>query len=149
MEKLKNFYKNAVRSISGIFAAISFYEFFNLAISIVIGEYARVDSGILENVIKFYMQCAIFGYGFGWVYVISKNMGENIEMKVVDKVKTIIISSWIIICIVSILSCILANKIKILIPLLIAYSVTWGIALLVTYILDKNEINKINKKIKE
>lgn len=64
---MKNILKSLKKAFIGIPLAIFLYELFNLAISIALKQYVRIDGGDLKEVITGYVEFAITGYGLAFM----------------------------------------------------------------------------------
>ena len=142
---MKNIIKFVYIFIIGGLIGIAIYELLNLVISLNIGEYVRIDSGVIQNIIKAYILSAITGGEFAMTYRIAKNIAKDEYLSLSQKIKQMEINILACVCVISLTICVLLDKITILITLIITYVVVWGIAFGVEYVIDRININKINK----
>lgn len=149
MRKWVSLFKDAVKALVGTFAIIGFMEVLNVIISVVVGQYIRIDEGVLENVINDYIFYGELGYGITWIVICYNRIQKDINKDVVQKTKSLVIQTWIILVIITLIVGILTLNLKLTIFGITSYSAIFGLALLILYLIDKKLINEINKKIKE
>ena len=134
MKKISLFLKDAVKALIGIPTLIGFYEILNLIISVIIGEYVRIDGGVLETVIQDAIGAGTMGYGlafgiFSWNRIFNDNEKDGIQ-----KSKSLILYFWIIVLIVLGLNAIILKDIEMLLVLGSIFTIVYGLATLVIYL---------------
>jgi len=134
MKNVTLFFKDAIKALIGIPTLIGFYEILNIIISITLGEYVRLDEGILQYVIEDAVSAGIMGYGmalgiFSWKRIFNDDKKDEIQ-----KTKSLILYFWIITMIVSVLNGIILSDIKMLLILAVSFTVVFGIATLAIYL---------------
>ena len=149
MKKVGLFISDLITALIGIPIGIGILELFIFTISIIIGQYIRMDCGNLELVIQSYIEAGIFGYGMVWLFIIFNRVIADKEKDHINQTKTIIKASWIIITILALIEGIVSLDLMGALMIASAFSMLFGGALLLVYAYDKKIIKKINKKIKE
>lgn len=138
-----------VKGLKGIPVAIFLYEMLNLAISIILKEYVRLDEFELNELIMEYLELTIMGYGTAFMINYTKYISEKTDKSIIKKSKNIVnilgITMILVILIISVI------EKDFLIGLLIISMISLIIAtlLFIIYSFDKRDIKNINKKIKE
>lgn len=146
---MKNILKSLKKAFIGIPLAIFLYELFNLAISIALKQYVRIDGGDLKEVITGYVESAMTGYGLAFMmyYIdfLRKESGKNEIQMTKSVINTFGIVMILTILIMSIIdNDILFGLITISMILLLVL-----VLLFIVFLFNKKEVNNINKKIKE
>lgn len=149
MKKIAVFFKDAIKALVGAFAMIGFMEVINVIISSMMGQYVRIDGGIIDNIVENYISYGALGYAIAWMLICYNKIIKDDNKDILQKTKSCIIQAWIIATIMTLISGILTLNLEWIIIGIISYFVMFGFSLLVLYIIDKKSINEINKKIKE
>lgn len=146
---MKNILKSLKKAFIGIPLAIFLYELFNLAISIALKQYVRIDGGDLKEVITGYVEFAITGYGIAFMmyYIdfLRKKSGKN----EIQMTKSVINTFGIVMVLTILIIGILNNDIIFAFIIIPMVSLLLCLLLFIVFLFDKKEVNNINKKIKE
>lgn len=146
---MKNVLKALKKAIIGIPLAIFLYELFNLAISIVLNQYVKIDGFNLEQLIKDYVSSSVCGYGLAFMMYYIKNITKTSEKNEVEKTKSVVnVFGIVMISIIFIMS-LIDNDILFGLITIAMISLLVCLLLFIVFLFDKKEVSNINKKIKE
>lgn len=146
---MKRIFKNLFKALLGIPVTIFLYELFNLTISIILSEYVRVDNFNLNEVIQNYFSYAVFGYAMALLALISKDISKDAGKNLVEKTNQTLSIFLIIFIVLFISEGLILNDMLASILIIAIMSLVIITLLFIVFLLDKKEINKINKKLKE
>lgn len=149
MKKVGLFISDLINALIGIPIGIGILELFNFTISIMMGEYVRIDGGNLELIIHDYTLSGIMGVFMAWIFIICNKIDKDENKDPVQKTKGMISSSWMIISILIIVYALLTSELLMAVEALAGVTIFFGGALLLVYVYDKKVIKQINSKIKE
>lgn len=145
MKKIGVFIQDLLKSVYGAFILIGIYEIFNLIISLKIGQYVRIDGGVLDDIINTYFALGLIGIGMALLFIKLEKINKDNDIDTVQKCKTLLIKAWEI----SVAIVILLGNLEDMLIMIPALSTMFGFTLLVLYIIDKKNIKEINRRIKE
>lgn len=146
---MKNILKTFKKAFIGIPLAIFLYELFNLAISIALNQYAKIDGFNLEQLIKDYISSSVCGYGLAFMMYYIDILKESSEKNEIQMTKSVINTFGIVMILTILIMSIIDNDVLLgfIISLMIILLVL--VLLFIVFLFDKKEVNNINKKIKE
>ena len=142
MKNFGLFLNDAFKALIGIPTLIGFYEILNIAISVMYGEYVRLDGGVLQYVLEDAISAGIMGYGlalgcFSWGRILNDKEKDEIQ-----KTKGIILYFWIISTIVLILNAIVSADLTMLLALGFTFTIVFALATLFVYVWEYLVVNK-------
>lgn len=142
MKKLSLFLKDAIKAIIGIPILIGWYEILNLVISVMMGEYVRLDGGVLQTVIEDAVSAGLMGYGLAFGFFSWKRIFNDKEKDEIQKSKSLILYFWIISIIVTILDGIILADFTMTLVLGGSFTIVFALATLVIYLWEYSVNNK-------
>lgn len=147
---MKNILEALKKAFIGIPLAIFLYELFNLAISIALKQYVRIDGGKLEEVITIYIESIIQGYGLAFLMYYTDILKKESDKKnVIQMTKSVINAFGIVMILTILIMSIIDNDIIFGFIIIAMISLLLLLLLFIIFLFDKKEVNNINKKIKE
>lgn len=142
MKKLSLFLKDAIQAIIGIPILIGLYEILNLIISVMMGEYVRIDGGVLQNVIEDAVNVGLMGYGLAFGFFSWRRIFNDKEKDEIQKSKSLILYFWIILIIVTILDGIILANFTMTLVLGGSFTILFALTTLVIYLWEYKIDNK-------
>ena len=146
---MSNIFKVLKKSFVGIPVAIFLYELFNLAISIIMKQYVKVDGFNLQRLIYDYIEFGIIGYGYAFILNYIEYNNKNSEKNVIERSKSVVNIFGTVIILIILIGSIIENEIVFGLLFIAMISLLVMSLLFILFLFDKKEVNNINNKIKE
>lgn len=146
---MKNILKVFKKSFIGVPVAIFIYEMFNLAISIVMKQYVKIDGFNLQRLICDYIEFGMVGYGYSFMLNYIKYNIKNSDQNEIQKSRRVINVFGVILILIILIMSIIDNDLFFGCIVIAMLSLLILVILFILFLFDKKEVNTINNKIKE
>lgn len=146
---MKNTLKVLTKSFVGVPVAIFIYEMFNLAISIVMKQYVKVDGFNLQRLIYDYIEFGMVGYGYAYILNYMKYNIKNSEKNEIQRSRSVINVFGIVMILIILIMSIIDNDLFFGCIVIAMLSLLILVILFILFLFDKKEVNTINNKLKE
>lgn len=145
MKKFCEGIKIALQALIGAFAAIGLFEVMDLIACLRLGHYARMDGGVLENVLRDYIGNGALGYALGLMVIIYLKINKNEEKGTVQKTQEMLLVFWIIATVYGIIEGIIEFNLWTALALVLTFTIVFALAMIALAFLTKNANNSKKK----